>query len=338
MISYLSDKTIEQIDKHTILAYTISSFVASLMPIYLTLQTSDITMIIPQLINIIVSGIFIIIVARNHVGHVLKTSVSLFYMIMFFGMWAALSYYNPITMVYAISISTLFVLILRDKTRIIILGFFLVALILCNVYDLFYRTATITSGVNAYHRLVSVVVLFAGIIATIIINRFALEKALFSLRESVLHDHLTHAKNLRAFEEEYELLKVQYDRYNISFSLVYLDIDKFKAINDTYGHDIGDKVLQKTVTYFTKHLRELDTIYRIGGDEFIIIMRNTKKSDAEEAVKRVLSKIEGECDLVDDLHFSFGIADTTDQLKDKTMIKLADDLMYKQKNKKVVSL
>ncbi|MCW9055345.1 MAG: EAL domain-containing protein [Gammaproteobacteria bacterium] len=88
------------------------------------------------------------------------------------------------------------------------------------------------------------------------------------------HDHLTGLSNRRYFEEQLEAELKQVVRDGKMSALVYLDLDRFKYINDTAGHEAGDEMLIETSRLLTKNLRENDVLARLGGDEFAIILRD----------------------------------------------------------------
>lgn len=146
-------------------------------------------------------------------------------------------------------------------------------------------------------------------------------------------DTLTGAYNRRyliqKLEEEIDRTK----RYGNEFSLILLDVDDFKKINDSYGHNIGDMVLKSIVKTIKERIREVDILARWGGEEFIIILPNTSVEKAvilSENLREKLSKIN--LPYVKKVTASFGVAgyikgDTVDSL-----IKRADDLMYKSKS------
>jgi diguanylate cyclase (GGDEF)-like protein len=100
-------------------------------------------------------------------------------------------------------------------------------------------------------------------------------------------DPLTGVMNMRAFHEvaDYEILRLQ--RENSPFSLAYLDLDNFKAVNDCYGHKTGDILLKSFVDCLAENLRKTDVVARAGGDEFILFFPST----GQDAVRVVLEKI-----------------------------------------------
>lgn len=100
------------------------------------------------------------------------------------------------------------------------------------------------------------------------------------LRWQATHDHLTKLYNRRYFELMLERELQQTQRSGIGGALIYMDLDRFKYVNDTAGHEVGDNVLQEISKILTQHLRRTDMVARIGGDEFAIILRNVDEKAA----------------------------------------------------------
>jgi len=132
--------------------------------------------------------------------------------------------------------------------------------------------------------------------------RYALEhsRLLNEIREQALRDPLTGLYNLRELRRflEFELSKSR--RYNHPFSLLMIDIDGFKSINDRFGHRAGDEVLQCAAKAFLDHTRGCDLQVRYGGDEFIIVLPETSGYRAMQAAERLLKMIEYLPILIDD--------------------------------------
>ncbi|MFH2123760.1 MAG: GGDEF domain-containing protein [Pseudomonadota bacterium] len=92
----------------------------------------------------------------------------------------------------------------------------------------------------------------------------------------------------RRLSEEIERAR----RYKVPFSIFLLDIDYFKKVNDTYGHQIGDMVLKKLGAVIVDSVRELDVAVRYGGEEILVILPNTKVVNAVELAERLRQKVE----------------------------------------------
>ncbi|MDD2782361.1 sensor domain-containing diguanylate cyclase [Sulfuricurvum sp.] len=119
---------------------------------------------------------------------------------------------------------------------------------------------------------------FAANLAAIAIEN---SKTRAELERRAYSDYLTGLPNRRYFIEEAEIELSRFHRYGGELSLIMFDIDRFKQVNDDYGHSIGDRVLQKIADICRVLLRDIDIIGRIGGEEFAIVLPQT---DAEEAL------------------------------------------------------
>ena len=125
---------------------------------------------------------------------------------------------------------------------------------------------------------------FAANIAAIAIeNKDAHEE----LEQQAYSDYLTGLTNRRAFIDKAKEILLRRKRYNEKLSLMMFDIDYFKHINDTYGHAVGDLVLQKIGDISRKTLRDVDIIGRIGGEEFAVLMPQTDMNEALNAAERL---------------------------------------------------
>jgi len=153
-------------------------------------------------------------------------------------------------------------------------------------------------------------------------------------------DPLTGLYNRRYFIEQIELEFKRAKRYNRDLSLLMLDIDHFKAVNDNYGHQVGDIVLRKISSIIINQLRDSDLAFRYGGEEFMVILPETKPDDAMNVAKRMKQEIMDTEHAYRNLNFkvtaSIGIVSIKDMLgRFETVddiIKKVDDNLYKAKN------
>jgi diguanylate cyclase (GGDEF)-like protein len=106
-----------------------------------------------------------------------------------------------------------------------------------------------------------------------------------------LYDHLTGALSRQAFEIrlQEEIERAQLYQYNLS--LVFLDIDHFKEVNDAYGHTRGDEVLISFVERVKAHLRTTDLLFRFGGDEFVLLLQGVDQSRGPALVQHLLDDV-----------------------------------------------
>ncbi len=119
------------------------------------------------------------------------------------------------------------------------------------------------------------------------------EEQVKSLRLKSRIDPLTGTFNRGAMEEDLTLEFARSKRYKRPFSIVMADIDFFKKVNDTYGHAVGDDVLRSFTRLIKKGIRESDTLYRYGGEEFLILLRETELGPAGVVAERLRRGIEG---------------------------------------------
>ncbi|MCG5501679.1 diguanylate cyclase [Ectothiorhodospira sp. A-7Y] len=113
-----------------------------------------------------------------------------------------------------------------------------------------------------------------------------------SLRESSLKDAMTGLHNRRFLEEYSDSLVAQCKRRQMPMTLLMLDLDYFKTVNDTYGHDVGDEILRELAQIFQAHLRESDLVIRYGGEEFMIILLDTGAEAAMDVANKIRRAVE----------------------------------------------
>jgi diguanylate cyclase (GGDEF)-like protein len=107
-----------------------------------------------------------------------------------------------------------------------------------------------------------------------------------------VRDGLTNLYNRRAFNDLLVQAVAREDRQNGRLSLILLDLDHFKKLNDTYGHPAGDEALRATARVLTQHLRKGDQAARYGGEEFVVILPGTDEEGALRLAERVRSALE----------------------------------------------
>lgn len=153
------------------------------------------------------------------------------------------------------------------------------------------------------------------------------------LLKSAIKDELTGIYNRKFFEkrvvEEMEIA----DRANEHISLIIFDLDRFKLVNDNFGHQFGDEVLKRTTQIAGDLIRKTDFLNRVGGEEFAIILPNTNKAQAVFVAEKVRKALE------DNKHFkvgqvtgSFGVAERMKAESLRSWYKRADNALYQAKN------
>ncbi len=151
------------------------------------------------------------------------------------------------------------------------------------------------------------------------------------------HDPLTGLMNRRAFEEQLKQLLNQNRRYRQVFVVALVDIDHFKVVNDTYGHPIGDAVLIHIANILSQSLRECDSCYRYGGEEFTILLPMTDIAAALPALERCRQMVATTDFVAGDIRFrktiSIGIAVCPEAGQTfRQLVTQADQALYAAKN------
>lgn len=160
-----------------------------------------------------------------------------------------------------------------------------------------------------------------------------LRERLLREEESARTDSLTGAHNSRSFYALLELERVRSERSGEPMTLVYLDVDNFKQVNDTMGHSKGDEVLRQVVSVLRENLRPTDSVGRLGGDEFAILMPRTNRLQSENVVSRLrelllAATLESKMPVT----FSIGVAAfTSPPASTEEAIRMGDQLMYNAK-------
>lgn len=168
-------------------------------------------------------------------------------------------------------------------------------------------------------------------------KQIEMESVMIQAREVAQIDALTFLFNRRMIVRELQDEVLRAERYNNTLSISIIDVDKFKLVNDTYGHPVGDEVLKQVACQLRDHIRHPDTVGRYGGEEFLILLPNSDAKAATEQAVRLGKEIREMVVTVKEhelkVTVSIGIAqfkagvDTWD-----TLLNRADNAMYEAKN------
>ena len=167
-----------------------------------------------------------------------------------------------------------------------------------------------------------------GVFVVVVVVLSQLRSAHQTERRLARTDPLTGVANFRWFEEEAQREMYSSRRYGGPLSLIYLDLDDFKKVNDERGHAAGDEVLRSVAAALRASLRPTDLVARIGGDEFVVLLPHTDRDGAQRAIERAreqLSTVE--------VSFSVGIIQLDHAVGSiDDLVGKADELMYEAKH------
>jgi diguanylate cyclase (GGDEF)-like protein len=160
------------------------------------------------------------------------------------------------------------------------------------------------------------------------------------LRFLAYHDPLTGLLNRRVMESILSRELNRSKRYGSRLSVVFLDLDDFKGVNDRYGHDHGDELLKHVARILLEMSRDSDIVARFAGDEFVFILPETPSENAEILMRRIQETLDQRPLIIGGqaipASFSFGVASTEDAVPRSPLqiLKLADEVLYRAKERK----
>jgi len=238
------------------------------------------------------------------------------------------------------------VLIERRMIGAGLVAFVLIGLAVSNITTALVVTRMLTSGQFAFEIGVVNAILYTfgalGVHQLVfedmtyelrVMNR-RLETARGDLMQAAITDPLTGCHNRRFLEQVMDRELQRHQRFALPLSLLFLDINRFKSVNDTLGHDAGDRVLQYVAQFLKRHIREADYIFRWGGDEFLVLISCAADQARRKAasLKAAFDSAPEAVDLPPGIGLSIGWievpAGATDLLP---LVKEADALMYQDK-------
>ncbi|WP_317932651.1 diguanylate cyclase [Halioxenophilus sp. WMMB6] len=164
----------------------------------------------------------------------------------------------------------------------------------------------------------------------------ALQSAKEMAEREARTDSLTQLANRRLFMERFSEELSRCQRLGNPLSLLLFDIDHFKAINDQYGHEAGDRVLTALGQQIRSHIREYDLLARIGGEEFALLMPNARLEEAKALSERILGEVTAASAALSglpiEISFTGGVVEASPGDEPTKLLSRADDLLYRGKN------
>ncbi len=152
------------------------------------------------------------------------------------------------------------------------------------------------------------------------------------LREQAVKDNLTGLYNRNLLDSSLEQAVAQKRRSGLPMTIITFDIDHFKAINDTLGHDTGDKVLTRVGDFLRRRIRGSDMSFRVGGEEFLVLLNNADEQQGTVLAEKIREEFE-QADLVPDrqVTISGGVCSLEADMDAETWLKTCDEKLYRAK-------
>ena len=194
-----------------------------------------------------------------------------------------------------------------------------------------YSFKEILMIVSIFIAIIIILTLWVSFLIKEINKRKKIEK---ELRKISILDPLTGVFNRYKINSSLQQQISFFKRHRTPLCVIFFDIDNFKKINDTYGHQIGDEILKQLTLLIKQSLRKYDIFGRWGGEEFIIILPNTDLKQAVKVAKKLKSRIENHIfKNVKKVTCSFGVTELYDKDNDKSVINRVDTFLYEAKKR-----
>ena len=176
------------------------------------------------------------------------------------------------------------------------------------------------------------VIIALGLLNTLIVVCVTYVYIRRRLEHHAAYDALTSVWNRRSYETEIETEVYRSRRYKRNMSLIVFDIDHFKSINDKYGHKTGDAVLATAANVAKQHIRQSDSLFRIGGDEFAVVVPEANTAQAYEVMEKIRQAIEQHSFApVERVTISAGVSELGDDMNPADLFNQADNALYQAK-------
>jgi diguanylate cyclase (GGDEF)-like protein/PAS domain S-box-containing protein len=166
-------------------------------------------------------------------------------------------------------------------------------------------------------------------------GQLAVRERMEELEKAVLLDPLTEAGNRRLAESVMRANLNALERYRWPFAVLFLDVDRFKEVNDRFGHDVGDQVLRMVATTLRNSVRLSDVVCRWGGEEFVVLLMNPHPGEAKTVAERIRALVESSSLSVErgrlTVTVSVGVAEARAGDAVNTLLRRADEALYRAK-------
>lgn len=257
------------------------------------------------------------------------TTVMVTVTLVFFDLLIVFSRPEDLKFVWLFIYSTLFIFIKGNKIGLAGFAIMLLSLVLLKIQPfipVYYSTSQIIYIIFVVTILCSIVITFQHVVET---SQKLIVKQKQQLAKVSVTDRLTGIYNRAKLDDILENEIHRYKRYKHVLGLILLDIDHFKDVNDTYGHQVGDKVLAELAVILKTHCRETDYVGRWGGEEFLFICPETDLDGIFILSETIRYSVEShKFSVIDKLTVSLGISGSEENDTADALLKRADDALY----------
>lgn len=200
-------------------------------------------------------------------------------------------------------------------------------------YIIIYRLDNeISTNMNHFWEMFITGLIVISIVTYLLMNLYyRLRNQQITLQKMAYTDKLTQIGNRQFIQENLSYLISLSERQNTTLSIVFFDIDHFKYVNDTYGHQVGDHVLSVLATLIKTNIRKSDILGRWGGEEFIIALPDTSLNQATYLAEKFRQLIENNSFTFGELTCSFGVVQHINTETYEALLLRADEMLYKAK-------
>jgi diguanylate cyclase (GGDEF)-like protein len=249
----------------------------------------------------------------------------------FFIKGVRIGFYWLLTVMATVSIIHFGGVVETNYSNFSIFSFFIYLIVILSIFNL-YEKIKIAQSQNLLNLNIDLENLVKQRTEELEITNNELTKEKLVLQGLSSKDSLTGLFNRFKLEEAFEYEQKQSNRYETDLSIIMIDIDDFKSVNDTYGHNIGDVFLKEIAEILKTSFRDVDTVGRWGGEEFLILLPKTNLEDSREIAEKVRKEIElHKFTEIGNKTASFGVAAHSNNESLSSLLNRADKALYAAK-------
>jgi diguanylate cyclase (GGDEF)-like protein len=249
----------------------------------------------------------------------------------FFIKGVKVGFYWLLTVMATVSIIHFGGVVETNYSNFSIFSFFIYLIVILSIFNL-YEKIKIGQSQNLLNLNVDLENLVKQRTEELEITNNELTKEKLILQGLSSRDSLTGLFNRFKLEEAFEYEQKQSNRYETDLSIIMIDIDDFKSVNDTYGHNIGDVFLKEIAEILKTSFRDVDTVGRWGGEEFLILLPKTNLEDSKQIAEKVRKEIElHKFTEIGNKTASFGVATHSNNESLSSLLNRADKALYAAK-------